>query len=96
MAKNNPKVLITSDNTFPLSSAATGTITKVNNKKIVGVGTLFTTEFAIGDWIYVVAINEISQIANIVNNLELTLVSAFTGAVSATAFDFRTLLSAYQ
>ena len=78
LTTNNPKYSITSDDTFPLSSAATGTITSVNNKeKIVGVGTLFTTEFSVGDWIYINGNNEIRRIVNIVNNLECTIDAPF-------------------
>ena len=49
--------------TFPQSSALTGTISSVNDGTlIIGVGTLFLTELSRGEWIYVAAETEIRQI----------------------------------
>lgn len=69
--------------TFPVSSALTGTITKANNGElIVGSGTLFSTELQTGEWLFIAAIDEVRQIRSISSDTELYLYRAFTGAVS--------------
>ena len=72
----------------PPASSGTGTISSVNNgEKIVGVGTSFTTEANIGDWIYIKDQNAFRKIINILNDLELTLDDGFDVALSTAAFD---------
>lgn len=77
--------------TFPVSTALTGTIDSVNglNKEIVGTNTLFETELQVGDWIYVAAKGECRQIENISNDTKLSLKSAFTGAALSGATPLR-------
>lgn len=69
--------------TFPVSSALTGTITKANNGElIIGSGTAFGTELQIGEWLFIAAIDEVRQIRSIASDTELYLYRAFDGAVS--------------
>jgi hypothetical protein len=89
MAGNNNITLYSNTkDTFPASVTAVGTISAVNglNKKIVGVGTSFTTAARIGDWIYVPSEDELRQIEAIVNDLELTVSEGFTNGFSGQAF----------
>jgi hypothetical protein len=89
MAGNNRLDVFNNEkDTFPRSAAGTGTISAVNglNKKIVGVGTSFTTEVRIKDWIYIPSEDELRQVESIVNDLELTVSEGFTGPVSGLAF----------
>ena len=72
--------------TFPQSTTVTGTITKANATMIVGTGTAFSTEFQVGEWIYVAGITEIQQIELIVSDTELYLKEQFSGAVSGAAY----------
>lgn len=90
MAGNNNIELYTAGkDTFPRSTTLTGTMSAVNglNKKIVGVGTLFTTELAEGMWLFIPGEDEVIKIENIVNDLELTVnqgfTNGFTGEVGA-------------
>ena len=70
--------------TFPQSSTLTGTISSANNGEfIVGVGTAFTTELEIGQWIFVAAHTECRQIRSIASDTELYLYFPFTSALSA-------------
>ena len=74
----------------PSASAGTGTISSVNNgRKIVGVGTSFTTEVNVGDWIFIKdqSSDAFRKVINIVNDLELTIASPFTTPLAAAAFD---------
>lgn len=70
--------------TFPSSTALTGTVTSVNRKdKILGVGTLFTSELQTGDYLYSPVNSEVREIIGIVNDLELTIDSPFTADLAA-------------
>jgi hypothetical protein len=89
MAGNNNITLYSNTNdTFPASAAGAGTISAVNglNKKIVGVGTSFTTAARIGDWIYVATQSELRQIESIVNDLELTVSKGFPASFAGQSF----------
>jgi hypothetical protein len=69
--------------TFPVSAALTGTITKANDGSlIIGTGTLFGDELENGQWIYVAAISEFQQIERIISDTELRLYKPFVGSVS--------------
>lgn len=85
MALNNGLDIYTSEqDSCPRSTAGTGTIQSVNNnQKIVGTGTLFLTEFKIGDFVYILAKNEFREVVNIVSNTELTIDRPFTTVVAA-------------
>lgn len=72
--------------TFPVSTSVTGTITKAGANLIVGTGTLFTTEFQSGEWLYVAGITEMQQIDWIQSDTELVLKQQFTGAVSGATY----------
>lgn len=72
--------------TFPQSTTVSGTITKANATMIVGTGTAFSTEFQVGEWIYVAGITEIQQIELIVSDTVLYLKEQFSGAVSGAAY----------
>jgi hypothetical protein len=88
MAKDTNLISLTTQRSIPLESAGTGTITSVNNEqKIVGVGTLFTEEVNIGDFIYIKSQNALRRVENIVNDLELTIDEPFAVALAADAFD---------
>lgn len=71
--------------TFPESTAGAGTVSTVNglNKKVVGSGTSFTTDFQRGDTIWFKTADELCEIDNIVSDTEMTLVLA--PATTATA-----------
>ena len=87
MNAENYKVF-TGQDSIPLSSVGTGTITSVNNKyKIVGVATLFTTEVEIGEFIYIKGQNEFSKVESIESDTELTLDRPFTVDLAGSAFD---------
>lgn len=71
--------------TFPQSTALTGTITAVgNNEQIVGTGTLFTTELQVGEYIYIAAQSCFRKIRSITDdtNLYLYPTQSFPSAVS--------------
>ena len=69
--------------TFPQSSALTGTISSVNDGTlIIGVGTLFLTELSRGEWIYVAAETEIRQVREVMSDTELILEREFTNTLS--------------
>lgn len=86
MNTNNYKSL-TSQDSIPLSTAGTGTITSVNNKrKIVGVGTLFTTEVEIDEYIYIIAQAEFRKVVSIESDTELTLDIKFTTDLTGSAY----------
>ena len=67
---------------------ATGTVDLVaNSLSVVGLGTKFTTELNIGD--YIVFSDEEKQVATVINNTSLTLESPFSYTVVSEAFDIR-------
>lgn len=69
--------------TFPQSTALTGTISAVNNDTlIIGSGTAFTTELQVGEYIYIAAQSAFRQIRAINSDTELVVKSAFPSAVS--------------
>ncbi len=69
--------------TFPVSTALTGTVSAVNNGElIVGSDTAFSTELQTGEWLYIPSITQIRQIKSIASDTELYLYSAFSVAVS--------------
>lgn len=71
--------------TFPLSTAGAGTVSTVNllDKKVVGVGTAFRTDFQVGDTIWFKTADELAKIDNIVSDTEMTL--SLAPATTATA-----------
>ncbi len=71
-------------NTFPLSTAKTGTMTIASGQKIVvGAGTLFTTEVQINGWLYIPAQNEIRKITGKSTDTTISIDYPFTSAVAA-------------
>ena len=64
--------------TFPVSSAGTGTISTVNgaDRFVVGVGTSFLTEVEVGEFIWFKTADELAKVESIVSDTELYLVSA--------------------
>ncbi len=74
--------------TFPESTAATsGTVSTVNNlEKVVGVGTVFTTDFQRGDHIWFTTTDELVEIRNIVDDLNMTLSRPAPTSVTGVAF----------
>lgn len=83
----NNIISLTTQDSIPQASSGTGTITSVNNKKFLkGVGTLFTTEAKIGDYIYIKGQNEFSRIETIVSDTELYVDRAFTVDLSGSAY----------
>lgn len=69
--------------TFPQSTALTGTVSTANNKTlIIGVGTLFSSELQVGEWIFDTTNSEIKQIQSIQSDTELTLKEPFTNSLS--------------
>lgn len=69
--------------TFPQSTALTGTISAVNNNTlIIGSSTLFTTELQVGEYIYIAAQSAFRKIRRINSDTELVIQSAFPSAVS--------------
>ena len=92
MKNSNFTAYTNEQDSVPRATTGTGTITDVNNnRKIVGVGTLFTQEAKEGDWIYMktqsATTGRFRKIINIVNDLELTIESPFGGAIAASAYD---------
>jgi len=68
--------------TFPISTALTGTVTDAGPARLIGTGTLFTDELQVGEWIYIAANTECRQIKHILSDTELVLDQAFAAAVS--------------
>jgi len=60
--------------TFPVSTAGAGTVSTVNgaDRKVVGVGTSFTS-LNVGDYLWLKAADELVEIENIVSDTELSL-----------------------
>lgn len=88
MAGNNKlEAYINEKDTFPRSVSATGTISTGNRlDHIVGSGTLFTTEFQAGDWIFVPGQDGLQRIRSIQSDTELRTVQQFSGSFAAEAF----------
>lgn len=81
MAYNTNFYVQTTKDTVPASASVTGTIETVGTK-VIGTGTLFTTEFQIYDCLYVAAKSEYRIVMNIVSDTEMTLDAAFTSDVA--------------
>lgn len=64
------------------NTVLTGTINPAASKTVTGVGTLFTTELAVGDQILVT--NEIRRVTAIASNTSLTVDIAFTDGANDT------------
>lgn len=71
--------------TIPVNATKTGTLVTAG-VKVIGTGTLFTTEAKVGDWIYVAAQNELRRIVSISDNLSLTIDNAFTTPLAGGVF----------
>ena len=82
MAYNTTFYVQTTKDTVPASASVTGTIETVGTK-VIGTGTLFTSQFQIFDCVYVAAKSEYRIVQNIVSDTEMTLDSAFTTDVAA-------------
>jgi hypothetical protein len=70
---------------FPTQTGRTGTITTNATTAVVGVGTLFTTELAVDDWIETAG-GEVRQVSVITDNLNLTVYNAFSGSEAGVAY----------
>lgn len=65
----------------------TGTVSATANQtNVIGVGTLFTTELAVGNVIYVIGENAPKQVASITNNTHLVVNAAFTTTISGNTY----------
>jgi hypothetical protein len=74
--------LNTADYNLPINSVLTGTLTATNGSATVtGVGTLFTTQVEIGDFITLGGVQY--KVQSIASNTSLTLVSNFAGTTSS-------------
>ena len=76
--------------TSTANTVLTGTIDATASTAVVGVGTLFTTELAIGDRILVAG--ETRTVATITDNLNLTVNTAFTDTLNDTSPEKLTLV----
>lgn len=81
--------VVTDKNTFPSNrTTLTGTISAgAGDTRIVGVGTLFTTELEEGGWIYVAAEDMVREIKDILDDLTLVLREGFVGILAGAAAD---------
>ena len=73
--------------TFPESTAATsGTISILigDLKKVVGVGTVFLTDFNVGDYIWITTADDLRRISSIASDTEMTLQFPATVAAADT------------
>lgn len=66
-------ILNNEQDSVPRSSVGAGTITSVNNGMIKGVGTAFTTELNVNDYIYIQGQNDFRKIDSIQSDTELSL-----------------------
>jgi hypothetical protein len=74
--------------TFDNDVAKTGTVTTNGTTSLVGSGTAFTTELAVGNWI--VVNSQARKVSAIADNTHLTVSSAFTGSASGLSISLRT------
>ena len=68
----------------PAATALTGTVSgTIATVALTGVGTLFLTELAVGDWIQTdpAGVGDIRQVATITDNLNLTVTAAWSATV---------------
>ena len=76
--KNSVNGELTTLDTLPLSSAATGTMSSdFTTKWVFGVGTAFESEFNDGDWIFDTTNNQIARIDRVISDTEIYLVDGF-------------------
>ena len=76
--------------TYPRSSAVTGTVTSDNDgRDIYGTGTLFASEFQLGEYLFIAAKSEVRRISYISSDTKMTLDEPFTGAALAGATPLR-------
>ncbi len=81
--KNSNILSITTDTTLPTYITKTGTLSvTANTKEITGVGTLFTTETKVGDWIIDLTNHEMRKITAIGTNLACTVDNNFSNTLS--------------
>lgn len=73
------------------TAAGTGTVATNGTTAIVGVGTAFTTQLAVGKWITITGELDPLQIGAIADNTHLTLVSAATTTASGQTFVYATV-----
>lgn len=57
----------------------TGTVTTAASTAIVGAGTLFTSELAVGDWLRFGSDSKVYEVSAIADNTHLTLTATYTG-----------------
>lgn len=81
--------VVTDKNTFPKTrTTLTGTVSQASgNTKLVGVGTLFTSELEVDGWIYIASENAVRQVKSITDDLTLILRQSFPGTPTTQAFD---------
>lgn len=89
MSKNNQPIVLTSQDSIPLSSVGSGTISSAVGfgNHIIGVNTAFLSELSIDDWIYIKAQNELAKVKSIQSDTELHLYDEFTVPLAAESFD---------
>lgn len=69
--------------TFPISTAGTGTVS-VLSRKVVGTSTTFTTDFRNGDFIWLKDNDEVMRVEFVLSDTELTLEMDATTDASTT------------
>ena len=74
---------------FVSDISGTGTIT-TSGTAVTGSGTSFTSELKAGYVVYISSLREYREISSIASDTSLTLVSAFSSNVSASAFKYNT------
>ncbi len=85
--------------TFPQSTSITGstTIDAVNNGTLItGTGTLFTTEFQVGEYLYIPDYSEFRKIESINSDTEMVIKSAFTTATFSNQTAKRVPMNTYR
>ena len=88
MNTDNIWLITNTQESIPKSSAGTGTITSNNNgEQIIGIGTLFTKECRLNDYIYIKGQNEFAKIVDIRSDTELYLYRPFTTPLAGSAFN---------
>ncbi len=92
VTKNSGVIRITNaQESVPVSTSGTGTITSVNNAQILGVGTAFRSEINIRDWIYIKAQNAFRKVVTIVSDTELYLQEDFSTPLAGSSFNITPL-----
>lgn len=80
MAYNTVFYVQSTKDTVPASATVTGKISTIGTK-VIGDGTLFTTQFQIFDFVYVAGQSEVRKVVNIVSDTEMTIDIPFTSDV---------------